>query len=269
MLFPIHQLPDAPAKVQIGLWAVLMGVAWLASGQLLRAWTSRRSDPGPLRAFASNRDWRWIGALLLVGGLCVARPWGMESGPFVWIRHTALLLVVLVGGELLTARQEKERVVGICLLVALLVYTGLSLRLMVRYSMPDLLGAGWLSAPWLDARLFTGLIAAGFAALLAGLWRMVRNLRTVSPLQALALVLLLPMFGEGTMLAAAMDRYSREASHALAVDGIFTEETIPAGIHEMLPPCADELPVADVSDFPDGSGEIDADHSGCHSCPMP
>lgn len=246
-----------------------MGVAWLASGQLLRAWSRRKGSGQGLRAFAANQDWRWIGAILMVGGLCMARPWGMESGPFVWVRHTALMLVVLVVGEFFAMRREKDRVLGLCLLTAVLVYTGLSMRLMVRYSMPNLDGAGWLTAPWLDRGLFAGLVGIGLVALLAGLWRMVRHLREVAPLQGLALVLLLPMFAEGTMLAGAVDRYSREASHNAAVDGIFSEENIPAGIYEMVPPCAAGMMEEEEEEGSVVPGEMEADHSGCHSCPMP
>lgn len=269
MLFPLHEIPDAPARVQIGFFALVLGVAWLASGQMLRAWARNRGASGSLRAFAANRDWRWIGAILMVGGLCVARPWGMESGPFIWVRHTALLLVVLLVGEFLSIRQKTDRWLGFCLLASLLVYCGLAFRLVVRFSVPDLAGAGFLSTPWLDYGLFAVLIGTGVIALMAGFWRVLRRLREVAPLQALALVLLLPMFAEGTMLTGAVDRYSREASHLAAIDPMFAEQSEPAGIHELLPPCGGEGSESMVAwDSPFGE-EDEVDHSGCHSCPMP
>ena len=266
MLFPFHELPSAPARVQIGFFALILGVAWLASGQLVRAWARNRGASGSLRAFAANRDWRWIGAILIVGGLCVARPWGMESGPFVWVRHTALLLVVLVAGEFLSIRQKADRWLGLCLLACLLVYCGMAFRLVVRFSVPDLAGAGFLSAPWLDYGFFSAFIGVGVVALVAGCWRVIRRLREVAPLQALAMILLLPMFAEGTMLAGAMDRYSREASHLAAIDAMFGEEPDPAGLHEFPPDCEGEPGM--VWEGP-GAEEDEADHSGCHSCPMP
>lgn len=267
MLFPLHEIPDAPARVQIGFFALILGVTWLASGQLVRAWARNRGTTDRLRAFATNRDWRWIGAILMVGGICVARPWGMASGPFIWLRHTGLLLVVLLAGEFLSARQRSDRWLGVCLLVSLLVYCGLALRLVVRFSVPDLSGAGFLSLPWLDYGLFVALIGIGLVALLTGYWRVLRHLREVAPLQALALVLLLPMFAEGTMLAGAMDRYSREASHLHAMDGIFDEESAPAGIHELMPPCSGESPDMEGAWEPPATEEEGADHSGCQSCP--
>jgi hypothetical protein len=269
VLFPLHEIPAAPARVQIGFFALVLGVAWLASGQLLRVWAKNRGASGSLRAFASNRDWRWIGAILMVGGLCVARPWGMESGPFIWVRHTALLLVVLLVGELFSIRQKTDRWLGFCLLAGLLVYCVLAFRVVVRFSVPHLSGAGFLSAPWLDHGLFFLLIGAGVVALLSGCWRVLRRLREVAPLQALAMVLLLPMFAEGTMLNGAVDRYSREASHLAAIDVIFGEEPRAAGIHELLPPCDGEMEQEEAA----GDGPITeddgSDHSGCHSCPMP
>jgi hypothetical protein len=269
VLFPLHEIPSAPVRVQVGFFALILGVAWLASGQLLRAWARSRGPSGRLRAFAADRDWRWIGAILVVGGLCVARPWGMESGPFVWVRHTALLLVVLLVGEFLSIRQKTDRWLGFCLLASLLVYCGLAFRLVIRFSVPDLAGAGFLSAPWLDYGLFAVLIGIGVLALVLGYWRVLRRLREVAPLQALALVLLLPMFAEGTMLTGAVDRYSREASHIAALDAMFGEQPDPAGIHELLPPCEGDtgaIELAREAPIPEEEG---ADHSGCHSCPMP
>ena len=269
VLFPFHELPHAPARVQIGFFALILGAAWLASGQLLRAWARNRGTSGSLRAFAADRDWRWIGAILMVGGLCVARPWGMESGPFVWVRHTALLLVVLLVGEFLSIRQKTDRWLGFCLLASLLVYCGLAFRLVVRFSVPDLAGAGFLSKPWLGHGLFAVLIGVGVLALAAGYWRLLRRLREVAPLQALALVLLLPMFAEGTMLTGAVDRYSREASHLAALDAMFGEEPSPAGIHELLPSCEGEAVESLIVLESPIAEEDQADHSGCHSCPMP
>lgn len=269
MLFPFHELPNAPERVQIGFFALILGVAWLASGQLVRVWARNRGTSGSLRAFAANRDWRWIGAILIVGGLCVARPWGMESGPFIWVRHTALLLVVLVAAEFFSIRQKRDRWLGFCLLISLLVYCGLAFRLVVRFSVPDLAGAGFLSAPWLDYGLFALLIGIGVVALVAGCWRVLRRLREVAPLQALALVLLLPMFAEGTMLTGAVDRYSREASHLAALDAMFGEQPDPAGIFELSPACEGGAGEIEVDWEPPVVEEDQADHSGCHSCPMP
>ena len=267
MLFPLHELPDAPAKVQIGFFTLILGIAWLASGQLVRAWAKRRGQAAGLRAFAANRDWRWVGAILVVGGLCVARPWGMESGPFIWLRHTALLLIVLLAGEVLSARQKSDSWLAPCLLVSLILYCVLALRLVVRYSVPELSGAGFLSTPWLHNGLFALLVGSGVLALAIGCWRVLKHLREVAPLQALALVLMLPMFAEGTMLAGAIDCYSREASHQAAIDTIFSEEPIPAGIHELVPACLGENAVyLGEWELPD-AGEDGADHSGCHSCP--
>ncbi|MFM7182908.1 MAG: hypothetical protein ACKO2G_15805 [Verrucomicrobiales bacterium] len=275
MLFPLHELPHTPARVQIGFLALILGVAWLASGQLLRSWSRKRDGSGSLRAFAANRDWRWIGAILMVGGLCIARPWGIESGPFVWVRHTALLLVVLLVGEFLSVRQKTDRWLGLCLVASLLVYCGMALRVAVRFSMPDLAGAGFFSTPWLNHGLFAALISVGVVAMVVGCWRILRHLREVAPLHALALVLMLPMFAEGTMFTGAIDRYSREASHSAAIDAMFGEDTMPAGIYEIPPLCAgEEVETIVLGDTPmdEEVGADDSegsDHSGCHSCPMP
>jgi hypothetical protein len=230
MLFPVHMIPEAAMKVQVGFAASLVGVAWLVAGLFLErlAWAGR---VGRLRAFAGRNEWRWLGVLLVLGGLCLARPWGMDASPWVWMRHSALLLAVLAAGALATAGRARDPWASVSLVVLVVLHFALLSWAVVRLSGADLPNVLWLGHTFLPDAALLAVMAGGLAALGVGLVRVLRAPLRAGALHALALVVMLPVFSESLVVTLAVDRKCRQALHFAAMEWGFGREPVPAGLH--------------------------------------
>ena len=230
MLFPFHELIHAPSRVQAGMAVTLVGGAWLVAGVILRQMRGV-GRIGSLRAFAGVEEWRWLGVLLVLGGLCVARPWGMDCNPWVWVRHSALLVAALAAGHLFSVGRSRDLAVSVCVLVLVILQLVLSLWVGVRLGADNLADVPWFGMSYLPDGFQAAAIVCGLAALGVGLWRAVRVPLRAGALHTVALVVLLPVFGDCVMMCRTVDRLARESMHQRAMDSQFGEESVPAGLN--------------------------------------